>query len=397
MPSYQFSAKTLESKKVSGRRDAPDEKTLITQLRSEGLYPLQVKEAARASEQSGKLKTAEISEFCREIGTMLASGISLVRAMEILLQRSMKPMVHMVYESVYVMLQQGHTLSEAMSMQGNAFPELLINMFRAGENSGQLERTALKMADHFQKEHKLHSKLKNAATYPVILIILTVAIMILIFTVVLPTFFDLFEGIELPIYTQIVIAISNFLTQYWYVLLIIVLLVTMTWILLLRISKVRIAFDHFKLRLPKIGKLFRTIYTARFARTLCSLYSSGISLVNAIGTAVETVGNRYISSQFEQVIRDVRAGKPLSQAIQQVEGLDPKLKSIIYIGEESGRLDEMLSSAADSFDYDAEIASQRMVTIMEPLMIVIMAVIIGVVMISVMVPIYTLYQSIESM
>lgn len=394
MPQYRYTAKDIQSKVIKGKMDAPDPQQLAVALRETGLFVLSSHEVEEKETNTYKLKANELSEFSRQIGTMLGSGISLVRALGIMLQRDLKERLKLIYTGIYRSLQQGKTISTAMSEQGKAFPELLINMFRAGESSGQLEKTAMKMATHYEKEHRLNNKIKSASMYPLILLGLTVGIMVLIFTVVLPTFFDLFVGMELPIYTQIIIAISNGLTQYWYVILIVVLCIIGLCTMLLYKESVRIKVDKIKLRLPIAGKLLKIIYTARFARTLCSLYTSGLSMIDSLRISQGIIGNQYISSQFQTVIRDVRNGQPLSSAIKTVDGFDPKLPSTIYIGEETGRLDDMLESVADSFDYESEMATQRMVALMEPLLIVIMAVLIGIVMISVMVPIYTLYTTI---
>lgn len=396
MPIYRYTAKDIHSKTIKGEMEAADPRQLATALRETECFLLSYREKAAREETIYKLKADELSDYSRQIGTMLGSGVSLVRALQIMLQRGLKERLKIVYNNIYLALQRGTTISEAMAAQGKAFPELMVNMFRAGESSGHLENTAMKMAAHYEKEHRLNNKLKSAMTYPMILIILTLGIMLLIFTVVLPSFFDLFEGVELPIYTQILIGISNGLTHYWYVILIAVLCLIAGWSMLLRVEKVRLQVDKWKLRVPKIGRLLRIIYTARFARTLCSLYTSGLSMIQALRISSDIIGNHYISNQFGDVIREVRNGQPLSRAIQLVDGFDPKLASTIYVGEETGRLDDMLESVADSFDYESEIATQKMVTILEPLLIVIMALLIGFVMVSVMVPIYTLYNTMGS-
>ena len=154
------------------------------------------------------------------------------------------------------------------------------------------------------------------------------------------------------------------------------------------------AIDRKKVKMKKIGKLLSIIYTARFSRTLSSLYSSGLVLLDAVNFSAKVTGNRYIESQFPEMISKIKAGNPLSFAIESVEGFDPKLTAVIYIGEETGKLDEMLNSIADSFDHDADAATTRLLTLIEPIMIVSMAVIVGGIMLSVMLPILTMYNNI---
>ena len=298
------------------------------------------------------------------------------------------------YRRLYERLQQGRELSYAMDAEGNTFPKLLIRMIRSGEISGSLDTTLERMADHYEKEHKLRGKIKSAMTYPVILFFITVAVVVLIFTLILPQFFTLFEGIELPAITRLMIAISNSMTSYWYIYLIGLLIIIALSGFLVTVPSVKRGLDHFKLKIPKIGKLMKIIYTARFARTLSSLYSSGLAMINALTIGGATIGNSYLQGQFPAVIEQVRNGEPLSASIQTITGFDAKLVSTIYIGEESGNLDDMLEAVADSFDYEAEMATTRLVTFIEPVMIIIMAVIVGGIMLSVMLPIMTLYQNI---
>ncbi|MEG1244053.1 MAG: type II secretion system F family protein, partial [Oscillospiraceae bacterium] len=218
----------------------------------------------------------------------------------------------------------------------------------------------------------------------------------LLFTVVLPKFGEMFKE-NIPPMTKLMFNISAFMQSYWYIVLIVIAGIIFGVKILKMQPNIRIALDKFKLKIPKLGKLWKIIYTARFARTLSSLYASGISLVEALIIAKGTIGNEYISSQFDNLVKEVRNGMTVSEAIAQVDGFDPKLSSTILIGEETGKLDEMLESTAESFDYEAEQASGRMTALIEPVMLVVMAVIVGTVMISVIQPIYGMYDNIGGM
>jgi type IV pilus assembly protein PilC len=340
-----------------------------------------------------KLKTVEIADFCRQLAAMLSSGITLIRAMMIIEQRDSKPHVKKVYQSLIAELQRGSTLSESMIKQGKAFPELLINMMKAGESSGRMDVTAQKMADTFEKQHKLNQKLKSATTYPIILVVMIIGVILIIFTFVLPSFFGMFEGMELPLPTRVVIGISNFLTHYFWLLGIIVGVAAATLWYTFRLPGPKRQLDKLKLKFPKIGNLLSTIYTGRFARTLSSLYVSGIPMIQALSIARNTIGNKYIEWQFDGVIDALGNGRTLSQALGGVDGFERKLNSTILIGEESGRLEQMLESTADQYDYDSEMATTRLITMLEPILICVMAGIVAFVMISVMLPIYQLYQN----
>lgn len=393
MPIFKYKAKDMESKIIQGTMEAVDEQSVRRLLREDELFLIKIKEMENVKKPY-KLKSSELSDFSRQMAGMLGSGITVIRAIKIMEERDTKPAIKKVYETIYDEIQRGNTLSEAMEVSGGSFPELMINIFKAGEASGQLENSARKMADHYEKEYKLKGKIKSAMTYPIILFGTTILVVILVFTLILPQFFTLFEDIELPALTRAMLVISNSLTQYGLFYIIAVLLIIAVVLYLRSVPQIRLAMDRFKLKLPQIGKLLVTIYTARFARNLSSLYSSGLSMINALNIGGTTVGNAYILSQFPQVVDLVRTGEPLSTAIESVDGFDGKLVATIYIGEESGRLDEMLENVSDAFDYEAEMATTRLVTFIEPMMIIFMAIVVGAIILSVMLPIMTLYQNI---
>lgn len=392
MAKYQYTAKDMNSKRVKGKIEANDQQELVTLLRNQNQYLMTCKDITEKEKNDKKLNLKELSEFSRQIGTMLGSGVSLIRAMSILVQREENVKMKKIYKDMYVKLQQGFTLSTAMQDEGRAFPELMVNMYRSGENSGHMDQVAMTMAKQYDKDYKVQSKIKNAMIYPIILVVVMLGCAVLLFTVIIPNFVGVFGDAELPFITLAMMAVSDVMTEYWYWIMIGILVIVALIASLLRMPTVRFKFDKMKLKLPVFGKLNRTIYTARFARTMCSLYTSGISIINGLMIVRSTIGNKFIEDQFDMVITSVRNGVSLSQSIQKVEGFDVKLASSIYIGEESGRLDEMLTTLADDFDYDSEMASQRMVTVIEPIMIVVMAVMVVIVMMAVLLPVVQLYN-----
>jgi type IV pilus assembly protein PilC len=392
MPLYRYSAVTLNGSRRSGSIEATTVDALAAALKQENLF-LTKWSTTKPKQESRKLKTTEVADFCRQLGAMLSAGIMLIRAMNILTQRNLKPHIKKIYDDVILDLQRGSTLSEAMANRGRAFPELLISMMRAGENTGKLDSTCEKMAVTYDKEHRLNSKIHQALIYPAILIVLIIGVVLILFTFVLPQFMGLFEGMELPLPTRIVMGFSDFLLANGVWLIVGVVVVVAGLITLFRQPVPRRVLDHVKLKLPKIGSLLRIIYTARFARTLASLYVSGISMIQALTIARSTVGNKYIDSQFDAVIDALGNGRTLSQALAGVEGFESKLRSTVLIGEESGNLESMLESVADQYEYDSEVATQNLVALVEPVLIVIMATVVAFVIISVLMPIYQLYTN----
>ncbi len=395
MPKYEYTALDLKNKKIKGILDARDEDDLNRALRMQELVPVSSKEMEE-SRSRYRLKAMEVSRFSRQIANMLSSGMTIVRALDILKERDAKPVLRRIFEQLYRDVQQGFTLSEGMRMQGNAFPTLLINMYAAGEASGHIDRSAEKMANHYEKDHRLNGKVRTAMVYPCILVAVIIAAIMLLFTMILPSFFGIFAEMNatLPPLTVMMMDISAYMQSKWYVVLLVMLAVVVVIRLLLRVEVIAFQYDKMKVKLPIIGKLLVIIYTARFARTLSSLYSSGLTMLEALEITTTIVGNKYICKQFEPMITNVRNGIPLSEAIAQVHGLEKKLSSSILIGEESGKLDVILDSMAEGYDYEADEATSRLVQLIEPVMLILMAGIVLVIAMSVMMPLMSLYGSI---
>ncbi|MDR1691952.1 MAG: type II secretion system F family protein [Oscillospiraceae bacterium] len=390
MPKFRYTALTLENRRITSVTDAKDEEDFRRHLRTQNLVPLKFKVVAERNVEY-RVKSSEVAEFSRQMAGMLGSGITAVRAMEILKDRDFKPRLKALYEALHKGLQKGYTVSEAMRLQGRSFPELFINMIASGEASGKLEQVAAKMGEHYEKEHRLNGKVKAASRYPKILAVVTLIVVLLVFILILPQFFESLGDMELPALTKAVLALSEFLRQDWYYVILGVLILVAGFSRLKALPSVAPVYDHVKLKLPVVGRLLKTIYTARFARTLSTLYASGVPMLRALEITGTVINNKYIESQFPKVIRDVRNGETLSASVGQIDGFDSKLHNSILIGEEAGRLDSMLTATADSFDYEAEMATGKLVQLMEPVMLIVMAFVIGIVMISVMSPLMSIY------
>ncbi|MEA4823886.1 MAG: type II secretion system F family protein [Clostridiaceae bacterium] len=395
MPTFHYIAADINGKTRKGKLDAADRGRLVGLLAKQQLFLVECSEDA-AQQVGTRLKSKVLADFNRELGTMLSSGISLVRSIEIMLQRELPPKTRVVFENLYRSLLRGVSISDSMAALSGAFPELEVNMFRAGEANGTLDRTALRMAEYYEKEYKLRNKIKSASTYPMVLLSLTVVVMILVFTLILPRFVSLYGDMELPKITQLVIGISKLFTDYFLYLLIGVLVLILALTSIFKLPAPRHFLDRLKLHLPIFGKLLRTIYTARFARTLSSLYASGLTILDALRISRGTIGNSHIARQFDPLIQDIQNGEALSASLKKIDGYDSKLASVVEVGEEAGRLEDMLLSVADTFDYDADQATSRLVSMLEPILIILMAVLIGSVMIATMLPIYSLYEQIGS-
>lgn len=396
MDHYKYKAKDENGKTVSGVMQAMDEIDLHNRLKREGKLLISSKVDV-VKVHAKRLKSNVICEFCRNIGELIGSGVSLYRALKIMSEdESTKQKDRDMYAAINKQVLAGTALSDAMEMQGDAFPPLLVNMFRSAESSGNLDRVAMQMSDYYDKDYRLTQKVKSSMTYPKILCVLIVIVVAIIMGYVIPQFQGLFSQMEsLPLATTVLLAISNFVKKKWYILIGGAFFCYVFGKTLFKVPAVRLWWDKLELHLPTIGQLKKIIYTARFARTLASLYSSGLPIISCLQIAKTTIGNSYIEKQFEQVIADIRSGQNLSESIEKVDGFTKKLSSTIMVGEETGTLDRMLSSVAKQMEYDSEMALNRLVSYLEPVMIVVMAAVVGFIIIAVIQPIYGSYETIS--
>ncbi len=394
MKSYHISAVDSNGKTIEDIIAAEDAQELAQIVKSKSLYLLEYKEGISTSESIAKLNIKSIVVFCRQLGTMVGSGIPIVQALDMLQSRAVNRKARQIFRNIYEEVQKGNSLSKAMQLQRGAFPELLTNMVMAGELGGTLDKSLGRMSVHYEKEQKLSNKVRSASIYPAILGIVSVAVILMLVTFVLPTITGMFPAENLPWTTEIILGFSNFVTGNW-IMIIGVILVTIVGLrLLLNIRSVRVEFDKLKLLLPIFGKLNQTIYSARCARALASLYASGVQTIEMLETTSRVLNNTYLEDAFIDVITEVSKGEFISKAISATGSFDPMLSSMIFIGEESGSLGDILNSTADYFDDEADAALQRMIAMFEPIMLIILGIIIGFIVVSIIQPIFTMYESI---
>ena len=396
MPQFRYTATNAQVKTVRGMADAPSEEALYTKLRDDGLYMSEALQTKRVRSTFRPLKTAVLADFCRNLGTLLTAGVPLVRAFRIMAdERSIDPQQRALYEAVLGELRKGIPLSDAMESCAPAFPSLLLAMIRSAEGTGSIDHACTRMATYYEREHKMNQQVGNSMMYPLILCVLIVAVIAILMTFVLPQFKPMFDQMEkLPFLTQLLFDASDFVGANWPLLLVALALIFFGFKLLLAQPRIRRQWDRFILHAPVVGVLNRKICTARFASTLSNLYGSGVPIITTLGAARDSIGNRWIESQFGTALDSIRAGHSLSQSIAAIDGFEVKLASSIAVGEETGKLDSLLATISETLDYEAEMATKRLVTLLEPVMIVIMGLVVGGVVAAVIVPIYQSYGTI---
>lgn len=374
--------------------EAENELALMSKIKQFNYFLVSKEEVKVEKKIIKKLRVKDLIVFCRQLSIMLQSGITIIKAIDILAQKADNKSAKQVYDNIYEAMQKGQTLSIAMKFQ-EVFPDILLSMVEAGEVSGSLENNLARMGEHFEKENRLNNKVKGALMYPIVLAIVATVVVILLVTMVLPTFFSLYDGQELPLPTQIIVGFSNFLTNNWLITILFIGLLVLVIPVIGKISSVRKTLDTWKLNMPIVGKLNRTIYSARCARSFASLYSSGLDMIDILRMLSNILGNVVIQEKFQTVIAKVSRGEFISLSMQDIKIFDPMFTSMVYIGEESGSLDTILNTAADYFDEEADTATTRLVGLIEPLMMIVMGLVIGFIVIAIMLPMYGMMGNIQ--
>lgn len=378
MKSFTYVAKDTAGKTQKGVIEAENGQEVLQKIHEQGWFCVSYNENLGSGRNSMyKFSTKELSFCCRQLAAMMSSGLTIVKALDILYKEQEKKGATQCWLDIYESVQKGATFTEALQEKAGCFPEFFISMVGAGESSGSLDVVMNRLSDHYAKENKTNNRIKGAMTYPIILCLLCVVMVIGMFTLILPKFSGMMSEEEMPALSRILMGFSDWMVKYWWVLLIVVAVLVVVIRYALKVEKVRLEFDKLKLKAPAVGKLLGTIYTGRFSRTLSSLYSSGIPMVECLERSSRVLGNRYIDLCFVQIIDEVKQGQPLSTSIQKTEVFESMFCSIIYVGEESGALDEILAKTADYYEEESDAAIGKLVGLMEPMMIIVMGLAIG--------------------
>lgn len=385
MAIYRYVATDLGGRTVRGKESAEDKNALIEKLRDKGLFCSSfTEEAEKVQEAKAKFKTKDLSFMCRQISTMLTSGITLVKALSILVAQQENKKQKAVLTELFDDVQRGKSFSEALQAQGNAFPNLFVSMVAAGESSGNLDLIMQRLSNHYDKENKTNNKIRSAMTYPMVLGAIMVIIVIALFTFIIPTFAEMFtDPDQIPLLTKIMLAISDSMVNYWFIYIGAVIGLVLLVRYMKKVPSVKLWWDRTKCRIPKAGKLICTIYTSRFAHTMSSLFASGMQMVECIQKSEQVLGNSYISKEFESVIENVKQGESFSTALGRTGIFDGIFTSVIYVGEESGTLDDILEKTADYYDDESDTAINKLTGMLQPLMILIMGVLVMLVLLAV--------------
>lgn len=382
--------------------DAPNRTDAVNRIRLKG-KPISVEEKVMGSKeitlfQSKKIKLKDISLFCKQMSVMLNSGIPLNNAVDILEQQTDAKNLKASLKVISKSLKEGSQLSKAMLDQEGMFPDLLIRMVQAGEKTGKLDEVLEKMSEHYNKELKTSRQIRGAMIYPAVLAFLAVAAVLALLYIVIPSFSGIFEqsGMDMPLPTRIVLAASNFVRSYWYILFGVTGILVFLFLRYRSTEAGRYQLDRLKLWLPVIKGPMQKIVTARFASTLAILTSAGIPLVEAIESAAATTNNAVVIEKMKIANEGLQKGERLTGMITATGLFPPMMLSMVKIGEESGSLESMLVKTSDYYEEELETAIKQLLSLLEPAMIIVMGVIIGGIVASVMLPMFELAHAVDA-
>lgn len=403
MPVYAYKAKTEDGFNIKGTIEANDELSVVSALQKKGYYPFKIAEQSIWQKELSfdllqRVSLKDITVFCRQFSTMINAGVSILQCLNILRQqienKKLQDIVHKVYEHV----QTGSSLSGAMKEYA-VFPSILISMIQAGEASSNLNIILERMAVHFEKENKSYQKIKGAMTYPAVVFIMAVIVVGILVAFVVPNFVSMFAGMnmKLPYTTRIIIAISQVVQEFWIGLLILILAVFFVGMYYLKTDAGRKAIDGIKLRIPIFGPLHIKVITSRFTRTLGTLLGAGLPLLMALELAGKVVDNAVVAKGVEKAGYEISQGKALAVPIAEMKIFPPMVVHMIQIGEETGSLETLLEKTADFYDEEVENAVGQMTTMLEPLIICVMAVIVGFIILSIVQPMFRMYEGVGNL
>ena len=399
MPFFAYQGRTTQGS-TAGEIEAPDRTAAVAELRRKAILVTQIKEKAGGPARAGgvggrfggKVKDKEMAIFTRQFSTMVDAGLPLVQCLTILAEQSESKTLRTVTSRVAGSVEAGSTLADALRRHPKTFDELYVNLVEVGEAGGILDTVLQRLSVYIEKAAALKRKVKSAMIYPLTIVGVAFIVVIFMLTFVIPTFAKMFTsmGADLPLPTLIVIRLSNFATRFWWLIIGGVIGIVVGVRAYYRTEGGRSLIDALVLKLPVFGTLIRKVSVARFTRTLGTLVSSGVPILEGLRITARTAGNRVVERAVLETRASVTAGKTLAEPLKASTVFPPMVVQMISVGEQTGALDAMLNKIADFYDDEVDTAVTALTALLEPMMIVFLGVVIGGLVIAMYLPIFRL-------
>lgn len=397
---YRYKGRNNEGNSVKGLYKADSESDVAAMLRARGIYPINVKKEETGDivetlkNLTKKAKLKDLAVYCRQFSAIISAGIPIVKALEILQRQGVSPVLAKATQNVKDEIVGGLSLGHAFRNNSDVFPEIFINMIEAGEISGSLNKALERLADHFERENELMNKVKSATTYPIVLSITSILVVIFVVTNVLPVFASLFAsyGAALPVPTKILLAMADFLSKYYWALILAMVLAFLLFLKIKATSKGRLIIENIYFVMPVLGPTAIKLTLARFTRTLSTMIANGIPLLDAVETMDRVIESEILKMECRKIRESIQKGVGISEAAASGDFFPPLFVEMTAIGEETGNLDDMLNKIADYYDEKVKDVFNRLSTILEPIIIVVMAVVIGFIIVSIVLPMFEMLK-----
>ena len=397
MPAYTYTARTAAGELRTATVEAATAQDVVAQLRRQRMTVVKVDENAKPKKMKGGIKMRDIVIFTRQFSTMINAGLPLVQALDILAKQTENKVLAATTRDIVFDVESGHTVADALAKHPKAFSDLYVNMVAAGEAGGILDTILMRLATFMEKNDALVRKVKGAMIYPaVIMSVAAIAIAVLL-VFVIPVFENMFAGVglALPLPTRIVIGASDFLRGFWWA--VAATIAAGVWLLrrYYATSGGKLNIDRLLLRFPVLGDVLRKSAVSRFTRTLGTLISSGVSILDGLEITAKTAGNRVIQDAIMQSRSSIAGGDTIAAPLQKSAVFPPMVISMIAVGEQTGGLDEMLSKIADFYDEEVDAAVSGLLSLLEPVMIVFLGVIVGGMVVAMYLPIFDMINAVQ--
>ncbi|MDO4965777.1 MAG: type II secretion system F family protein [Lachnospiraceae bacterium] len=405
MPGFVYKAIGPDGKEKKGNIQAASEEQALARIKGDGLIPIEVTPETLLTKDinisiGGKITARDYCVFCRQMLSILGAGVSIINALQMLAEQTENKKLKRGIAQVADDVGKGETLSNAMRKQPAVFPSMFINLVEAGEATGTLEISFERMALQFEKESQLKALIKKALTYPIMVGLVAVGVIFAMMTFVIPTFMGMFADmdVEMPAITQFVINMSDFFVAYWWAIIIAAVIIIVSIRAYAKTISGKVVFGTIKLNLPVVKEVQVKGASAKFARTLSTLLRSGVPMIQALEITANSLDDNIHFKRAILGARDqVANGTALSKPIKMCGLFPPMVIHMISIGEETGNLEDMLENVAQYYEEEVATATEQMMTIMEPMIILVLALIVGVIIMAILQPMMTLYDAVESM
>ncbi len=403
---WAYVGRDSNGKTVKGKLDASSETAVASRLGVMGISPVSIKESGEGTGLNREISIPgftkgvglkDLAVMSRQMATMIGSGLSLLRTLNILAEQTESKPLSKILAQVRDDVETGISISAAFGKHSREFPPIMINMVRAGETGGFLDRALESIAANFEKEVKLRGTIKSAMTYPVIVLIMSLASVMIMLIFIVPIFEDMFKGLGsgLPIPTMILVNLSHSMVFVGPILVVLIVVFSIWWNKNKHTDRVRKAIDPVKLKLPVFGSLLKKIAVARFSRNFANMIGAGVPILQALKIVGETSGNWVIEDALAKVADSVRQGQSISAPLLAQPVFPPMVTQMIAVGEDAGSLETMLNKIADFYDQEVESSTEQLTAAIEPLMIAFLGVIIGGMVIALYMPIFSIASAIK--